>query len=168
MTYCISGSKCASNSPLLDIQVLCTLKRIYVFSFGWARSPLLCVGFLQCDEWRLLFVAVLRLLPSMASLVVEHRLWAHGLLQLQHVGSVVSAPGSRAQAQQLCCVGLVAPRHVESFWTKDPARVRCVGGWTVSHYTTGEALFYTFFDASSVTVNILTVINRYYLHMRFL
>ena len=65
-------------------------------------------------------------------------------------------------------MGLVAPRHVESFWTKDPARVRSVGRWTVSRYTTGEALFYTCFDASSVTVNILTVIKRYYLHMRFL
>ena len=30
-----------------------------------------------------------RLLTAVASLVEEHRLWAHGLQELQHVGSVV-------------------------------------------------------------------------------
>ena len=52
--------------------------------------------------------------------------------------------------------------------SKDPARGPCVGRWTVIHCTTREALFYTFCDTSSVTVNILTVISCYYLHMRFL
>ena len=48
-------------------------------------------GFLCCSGWGLLFVAVRRLLIAVASLVEEHRLWAHGLQELQHVGSVAVA-----------------------------------------------------------------------------
>ena len=42
-----------------------------------------------------------RLLMSAASLVADHRLEGSELQQLQHVGSVVAVPGSRAQAQHL-------------------------------------------------------------------
>ena len=38
---------------------------------------------------------------SAASLVADHRLEGSELQQLQHVGSVVAVPGSRAQAQHL-------------------------------------------------------------------
>ena len=39
------------------------------------------------------------LLIAVASLVVKHELWVHGLQELQNVGSVAVTPGSRAQAQ---------------------------------------------------------------------
>ena len=52
------------------------LKIIY---FGSAGSSLLCPGFLCCGEQGLLFVSMLRPLIVVASLVAEHRLWAHRL-----------------------------------------------------------------------------------------
>ena len=60
-----------------------------------------------------LLLAVVHELPiAVASLVVEHRLCrAHGL-------------------QKLCHVGLVAPRHVESSWTRDQTHVLCTG-WRI-------------------------------------
>ena len=41
-------------------------------------------------------------------------------------------------AQQLWQMGLVAPRHVESSWTRDQASVPCIGGWTLNHWTSRE------------------------------
>ena len=48
--------------------------------------------------------------------------------------------GSRAQAKQLWCTGLVAPRHVASSWTRDPTHVPCVGRWILNHSATREVL----------------------------
>ena len=50
-------------------------------------------AFSSCSERGLLFVAVRGLLIAVASLVVEHRLYAHGLQQLWNAGSVVVAHG---------------------------------------------------------------------------
>ena len=48
--------------------------------------------------------------------------------------------GSRAQAQQLWCPGLIAPWHVGSSQIKDGIRVSCIGTWLLYHWTTREAL----------------------------
>ena len=76
--------------------------------------------FSSCSEQGLFFVAVHGLLIAVASLVAEHRLQARRLQQLW-------LAGSRAQAQQLWRTGLVAPRHVGSFWTR--ARTLCTLHW---------------------------------------
>ena len=58
-----------------------------------------CVrAFSSCSKWGLLLVAVHRLLITVASLVVEHRLQVHRLQQLWHTGSVVVACGLQSTA----------------------------------------------------------------------
>ena len=49
-------------------------KFIYFIYFGCVGSSLLHVGFSSFGEWRLLFIALRRLLIVVASLVAEHRL----------------------------------------------------------------------------------------------
>ena len=46
--------------------------------------------------------------------------------------------GSRAQAQQLWRLGLVAPQHVGSSWTRARTRVPCTGRWILNHCATRE------------------------------
>ena len=65
-------------------------------------------------------VAVCRLLV-VASLVAEHRLYAHGLQLLWHVG-------------------LVALWHVWSSWTRNRTCIPFIGRQTLNHWTTREVL----------------------------
>ena len=63
--------------------------------------------------------------------------------------------GSRAQAQKLCCTGLVAPRHVESSRIRDCTHVPCIGRMILYHWVTREALFTIFnLNCSSVQMAI--------------
>ena len=48
--------------------------------------------------------------------------------------------GSRVQAQQLWCMGLVALRHVGSSWTRARTHVPCIGTRILNHCATREAL----------------------------
>ena len=48
--------------------------------------------------------------------------------------------GSRAQAHQLWCRGLVAPWHVESSWTRARTHVPWIGRRILNHCTTREVL----------------------------
>ena len=41
-------------------------------------------------------------------------------------------------ARSLWHIGLGAPQHVESSWTKDRTPVPCIGRWILSHYTIRE------------------------------
>ena len=84
-------------------------------------------AFSSCREWRLPFVAVASHCgrfscceahtPSPSSLVVVA--WA------------LSICGART---------LVAPRHVESCWTRDRTRVSCIGRWIPIHHSTRKVL----------------------------
>ena len=56
---------------------------------------------------------VCRILTAVASLVAEHRLWVHGLRQMQLMGSVVVA--QRARARRLSS-GNVWPRLLRGIW----------------------------------------------------
>ena len=47
--------------------------------------------------------------------------------------------GSRVQAQQLWCTGLVALRHVGFSWTRARTRVPCIGRQILNHCATREA-----------------------------
>ena len=78
------------------------------------------------------FFAVRGLLIVVASLVSEHGLQARGLQQLWFVGS-------RAQAQQSWCTGLVALWHVGSSRTRARTHDPCVGRRILNHCTTREA-----------------------------
>ena len=63
---------------------------------------------------------------------------AHRLQQLWHTGSIAAACGLQiAQAQQLC-MGLIAPWHVESSFTRDQTLILCNGRWILTHCTTRE------------------------------
>ena len=82
-----------------------------------------CVqAFSSCGKRGLLFDAVRGLLIAVVSLLLEHRLQAHGLWQLW-------LAGCRAQAQQLWRMALAAPRHVGSSQTRDRTSVPCIGRW---------------------------------------
>ena len=118
-------------SQALQCHKVCFLSLIYLFL---AALGLRCCtrAFSSCGERGLLFLLVLRLLFAVASLAVEHGLWARGLQELWLVGS-------RAQAQQLWRTGLVAPQHVGSSWTWAWTRVPCIGRWILNHCATGEA-----------------------------
>ena len=89
----------------------------------------------SCSERGLLFVGVRGLLTAVASLVVEHGLQARGYQQLW-------LAGSRAQAQQLWRMGLVAPQHVGSPQTRDQTRVPCISRCILNHCATREVLFH--------------------------
>ena len=56
--------------------------------------------------------------------------------------------GSRAQAQQLWCTGLVAPRHVGSSGTRARTRVPCIGRWTPNHCATREVPTHRLFNTA--------------------
>ena len=94
------------------IEVLLKNNFIHLFIFGCAGSSLLR-GLLSCCR----------------------------ACALGHVGSLAAAPWalSRAQAQQLWCMGLVALRHVGSSQTRDWTHVPCSGRWILYHWATKEA-----------------------------
>ena len=49
--------------------------------------------------------------------------------------------GSRAQAQQLWCTGLVAPWPVGSSWSRAQTRVPCIGRQILNHYQGSPTAF---------------------------
>ena len=72
----------------------------------------------------------------------------HGLLF--EVASLVVEHSSRAQVQQLWCVGLVALWHVESSQTRDQTCVPCIGMWVLIHCTNRKVHYMI-----SVVLNLL-------------
>ena len=79
------------------------IKKNFIYIFLVALGLHCCAwAFSSCGEWRILFIAMHRLLIAAASVVAEHRLRRTGFVW---------------------CMGLVAPWHVESSWTKNPTCV---------------------------------------------
>ena len=92
--YCVyvnpNFPTCPSPSyPMVTIVFLSEI--FYLCIFGCAGSLLLLRLLSSCGQQGLLFVAVLRLLTAVASLV-EKRLWGSWALAAVHVGSVVVVP----------------------------------------------------------------------------
>ena len=112
-------------------------------SFKKSNSFLAVVGlrchtqaFSSCGARGLLLVAVHTLFIAMASLA-EHTLqgtWAQSWLTL----------GSRALAQELWSMGLVAPWHVGSSQIRDQTCVPCIARQILNHWTIREAPPYSF------------------------
>ena len=115
---CIVHGVTKSRTRLSDFHLVIFISSLdFFFFFSCGGSLLLHSG---CGKWGLLFVAVCGLLIMLAPLV-ENSL------------------GSRCvQAQWLWCLGLVAPRHVESSWTRDGTRVPCIASLILSYWTTGK------------------------------
>ena len=62
---------------------------------------------------------------------------------------MVAASFARAQAlgewaSVVLVMGLVAPQHVESSWTRDQTHVSCIGRQILIYYTTREVRYYLF------------------------
>ena len=75
-----------------------------------------------------------------------------GFLQLQCVGFslqwllLLRNMGPRVLRLQTFWVkGLVAPRRVKLYHTRDQTQVPCVSSWILSHWTTREVLFWALF-----------------------
>ena len=69
----------------------------------------------------------------------DSSLWCAGFSQWL---LLMRGMGSRAHGlQQLCCAGLVAPRHVASFWIRDQTCVLCFRRRILNHWTTREVQY---------------------------
>ena len=95
-----------------------------IFSFYlFLTSLCLCCcvwAFSSCGKWGLLLVVVWELLIAVASLVAEATLGPTSF-------------SSCCWAQYLWPIGLAAPKHVESCWTRDGTHVPCIG-WCILHH----------------------------------
>ena len=105
----------------------------FKFIFDCAGSLLLASGFLQLKQTG----ATLQLQCTGFSLQ-----W---LLLLQSMGF------RACWLQQLWCIDLVAPWHMESSWTRDQTWVLCIGRQIFNHQTIREVL-YVFFGEISVQI----------------
>ena len=104
-----------SNNPIKCL-VCFHFSRMFLFCFVF------CVGFWL--HW--VFIAVRG--PLIA---------VHGLLIAFASCCRALAPERRLSSYGWW-IGLVAPWHVESFWTRDRTHVPCIGRWILSHWTTRE------------------------------
>ena len=84
---------------------------------------------MRCTGFSLQWLLLLQSTGSRHTGFSSRGTWAQ---QLWHAGS-------RAQAQQLWCTGLVAPWHVGSSQTRARIRVPCIGRRILNHCTTKEA-----------------------------
>ena len=126
-------------------------KKIFNFFIGCVGSLLLCAGFLQlrqvratlhCGAWTS-HCGGFSCCGAWALGAQAQQLWHVGpracrLQQLVWQAQQLWLAGSRAQAQQLWCMGLDAPWHVGSSRTRDQTRVPCVGRRILNHCTTRE------------------------------
>ena len=110
---------------------------------AWASH---CSGFSCCGA---------RALGTQASVVVASGLRSCSVRVLGCTGfsrcgsqaQYLSLAGCRTQAQQLWHMGLIAPRHVGSSWTRDQTRVPCIGRQILNHCATREVLYDEFYSS---------------------
>ena len=119
-----------SQKPLLmSHQVTCLLIYLFLAALG-----LHCCTqtFSSCDKRGYFLIKVFGLLTEVASPIAEQA--------LRTCASVAVTLSSRAQAQQLWHMGLVAPRHVGSSQTRCGTHVLCIDRGILNHLTTREVL----------------------------
>ena len=118
------------------------IKILFLVSLG----PWWCTqAFSSCGELGLLFMAVCRLFIAVASLVTENRLWGAGFSSCSTCAQWLRLEGSRVRAQLLRSVGLTAPQHVESSWTRDWTHVPYIGRQILNHWDHQGSPIPTFF-----------------------
>lgn len=102
-------------------------KKINSLIFGCLGLHSFAWGFSVRAEQRLLFAGVRRFLTAGASLAGEQALDLRAtVVEARELSSVA--------------MGLVAPRHVETFWTRDQIHVPCTGRRMLDHRNTREVL----------------------------
>ena len=131
--------------------------KINLFLFLAALGLCCCVrAFSSCGEWRLLFVVVRRLLIAVASLVTEQGSRRECFSSCGTRAQQSWLVGSRAQAQQLWHMGLVALWHVGSSWTRVRTRVPCIGRRILNHCATRKFPILFFKSRISIQFNLYT------------
>ena len=125
--YCIAYLEVAKTGSLF-------LNLFNLFIFGCVGSSLpraLHCGYssLQCAGFLLWWLLLLWSTGSRSAGFSSCGVWAQQFW----------LTGSRAQAQQLWRMGLVAPRHVRSSQTGAQICVRCIGRQVLNHCATKEA-----------------------------
>ena len=130
----------------------------YLFIFGCVGSSLLHTGFLQfvaSGGYSLLWCAcfLLRWLLLLWSMGSRHAGFNSCGTRAQQLWLV----GSRLQAQQLWCKGLVAPWHVGSSRSRDRTHVPCIGRRILNHCATREVpmVFFLWMLEQTKTVHFL-------------
>ena len=99
--------------------------------FGYTGSFLLCLGFLQLQLAGTMHHAGVWTYCGGVSFVSEHRLYARGLQWFW-------LTGSRAPAQRLWPMGLVAPQHGGSSQTRDWTHIPCICRQSLIHCATSK------------------------------
>ena len=118
------------------VWVIFNLIKLINLFFGCVGSSLLCTGFLYLQRvWSSHCGGLLRNTGSRRVGFSSCAMWAQQLW----------LAGSRAQAQQLWCTGLVALWHVGSSRTRDQTPVPCVGRQILNHCATREVPGVVFF-----------------------
>ena len=121
---------------------------VYVFPFFLAALGLGCCAeaFSRCGGSRLLFIMVQRLLLCRAQtlgpgahLCGTQALGLGGFVKHREWAQQVWLSSSRAVAQQLWRMGLIAPQQTESSCIRDRTRVPCISKWILTHCTTRKA-----------------------------
>ena len=126
-------------------------KRVYAFSafsLSFHKDYRLMFPFFCSDSSLLIFVDLavlgLRCCISLAAVSGVCLLWSRG--QGPPWAQYLQLAASGAQAQSLWCLGLVAPRHVGSSWTRDQTHVLCIGRQILNHWPPKKVLFLLFFN----------------------
>ena len=78
-----------------------------------------------------------------------------GLLLRVGLGLLVAVASLLLQNTGSRRTGLVAPRHVESSWTRDQTPVPCIGRWILYHWTTREVLHFNFIQVDIQMISFL-------------
>ena len=136
-----------------QISVFIFFNLFYLFIFGCVGSSLLHAGFslvvasrgyssLRCTGFSLRWLLWLPSTGSRRAGFSSCGTWAQQLW----------LAGSRAQAQQLWHMGLVALWHVGSSRTRAQTRVSCIGRRILNHCATREAPVFSFFKDISPAV----------------
>ena len=116
------------------IPLMTFLKVFFFFFFGCTGSSWLHRLFSSCSEWRLLSSCGVQASQCSGFSCCQAQTVGHtGFSSCGMWAQQLWFPGSRAQAQQLRCMGLVAPWHVGSSQIRDQTCVSCIGKWILYH-----------------------------------
>ena len=70
--------------------------------------------------------------------------YSFALVSIFHSPLASKRASCPTQAQQLWRTGLVAPKHVENSWTRDPAHGPCTVRWTLHHWVASLFSLFSF------------------------